>query len=896
MKVFMKTILSVLVLSVIFSLSFAHLPSINSTQFINGQVGFGYKGNISRATVEYKNRGEWNGTTEYRGDYSIATGDTVSYGTFNGKKLWWWAKFYAKGESLKPGFFAPQGGTSPWVLINSLSASEGNGTPKYSWVGWNNQLATSMTDMSAVIPTWRDGAVGAYSITLDDIGAMPFDLSIQPAWDLLQDYPEIKMCWGVYVEKMKDNDWNNAIKMVGEGHEMFCHSMRHTSAADQWQWFKPGQKIPSHDPAIPEAIRGLTVVGTWGDPAAEPVYPYVGDGTRVFSSPLVSIKATHYWTQNAPTSEIPGTVLGAPYGTVIEPIVTAKDGVEIITLATGQNQYVKYTKKDTTGEGFNEGYIAAVGPTWLELSDLDNYGALPQYGGAGTGFWQSSVSAAPKEWKWDIQTSIKLGEIVSYSGSYFKALVDAPGMAPTTTPDWSGKVSWEAATYTASDAESALKDTNGTYTGRCWTSTTKYVADDKGAPGFVAKVWCVKKWEAADYKDNIKDANDIINEKLYSKITSAGEYFEKGKVSEYYGYPFDAYSEVTHDSLEQNGFVGARGGAKSGKPIPGDFFHPYRIDFDAFYITKSDWNTNSKGAGYTYPDNPHVLLGMNELIDKVIEQKGYMIRELHAVADIQDDSWFESDKSIGTEEWAINSAAKGKGGWWGGITKNLMKEHFDFLNNKIASNDLTIFTVGEVTKYRMTANVSNTPSITKNGNNYILSVKTKEDIKEKYQDEISVIIKVSDPITKTIGTIGSKITGDFSVLYDNGESPRRRPRQLDAEGKVWSISMNPFKGNVTINPTGEWTGQDVDFETDLVKSKTVTNIIKTKQFGEKISITVPSGSYEVDLVSLNGRIIKSVQFNGTNTTIHTSGISSGAYVMRVISNGKLVNIKKLIIK
>jgi len=886
------------------TVSSAHLPSVNDASLQMGRTGGGGNSRSIRAE-SYSNQGEWSPDKEYRGNYKIAQGDTVSYGTFppndpNGKKLWWWAKFYASGDGLTPGQFAPQGGTSPWVLINSLSAVE-NGSVNYKWRGWNGDM-DGLTGLAAEVPTWRDGAEGAYSFTHDDIGAMPFELSVEPGWNVAKDYPDIKQCWGVYVEKMSPESWEYAKDMVLEGHEMFNHSMEHTSAADQWQWFKPGQVVPSHDPAIPEEIRGLKVVGTWGDPAAKPVYPITTGGTMIFESPLVAIEATHYWTQKSPSSEVAGTILtdkgqelttpgGTGPWTVIEPVIYAKDGVEEITLASGQKQYVKYDESENNG-GTNNGFIAATGPTWMETTDLDKYGGQ---------FWQPANSSGPPvEWSWNNQKDIKAGQLVSYQEAYWVALIDAPAITPQTVAQqtWDGAPEavqeWEPGTF---DPSATLEfSTEGEYVGESWSSKTESVAGDKGAPGFVAKVFCVKAWEGDEYKLNIQDASDVINQNLYERIISSGEHFRRGKRDEYYGYPFDAYSEVTHDSLEQNGYVGARGGAKSGKPIPGDFFHPYRIDFDAFYITKNDWTVNSHGEGFTYPDNPHVLLGLNEMVDSIVASKGYMIREFHSVMDLDDGAWYGSGED--TENWPINSAAVGVGGWWGGITSNQLRNHYDHVQAMIDADKITVYTVGEVTKYRLTANATESVAISANGGTYTLSPKTNEEIKEKYRDEISVIVSLDQAATK------------LNVEYNSpddawGISPRRVPRMMDAAGKVWSVSINPFLGDATITPDAEWTGDGNELDPDWVAPEPDVSIDGTSSMktanlttryngimNGKISLRLPAGNFTAELFNSQGRMIGRSEVLSTNgvvtTGLSTANVASGVYFLNVTANGAQV--------
>ncbi len=875
------------------TVSYGHLPSVNDASLQMGRTGFVTTGpedllqSRAAANVTYKNRGEWKPDLTYQGDYENTRGDTVWYGEFKGQKLWWWAKFSASGEGLKPGFFAPQGGTSPWVLINSLSALE-TGTVNYQWNGWNGQME-NMTGLDAQVPTWRDGAVGAYSFTHDDIGAMPFDISVKPGWDLAKEYPDIKQSWGVYVEKMEAADWENAKAMVLDGHEMFNHSMEHTSAADQWQWFRPGQVVPSHDPAIPEEIRGLTVVGTWGDPAAAPAYPVKTGGTKVFESPMVAIQATHYWTQNAPTAEQAGDTLRDNAGKILqinggpwivqEPVVYPKAGVEEITLATGQKQFVQYG--GTSNGGTNEGYIAATGATWYESKQLDEFGGQ---------YWKPATPAAIGEPPTFISGKgygTKAGSVWGFAGKYYRCEVDNPHMDPT-AKDWEGNnKQWsEIVGY---DPTTPVMSTEGTYVGGKWSSSTANVARDKGAPGFVAKVFCVEAWQPKDYKLNIQDASDIINANLYEDVVTAGEHFRKGKRVEYYGYPFDAYSEVTHDSLENAGFVGARGGAKSGRPIPGDFFHPYRIDFDAFYITKSDWTVaNSGEAANIYPDNPHVLLGLNGMVDEIIKEKGYMIREFHSVCDIADGEWYNTDPS---EQWPINSAAKKVGGWWGGITVNQLRAHYDYVQTKIEADELTIYTVGEVTKYRMTANVTTGATIVPAGDNYTLTATTSKDIDAKYRDEISVIVSL-DQAVDSLGV-------NYKNIDENwGASPRRRPRKMDTEGntpgKIWSVSINPFLGAAEIVPNGSWGGQDkvVSIETNNhgVNSASIASFAGIQN--GHVALNLPAGNFTAQLFNAQGRIIGSADVVSNSglvkTNLTTSNVATGIYYLNVTASGAQV--------
>jgi len=287
------------------------------------------------------------------------------------------------------------------------------------------------------------------------------------------------------------------------------------------------------------------------------------------------------------------------------------------------------------------------------------------------------------------------------------------------------------------------------------------------------------------------------------------------------------------------------------------------------------------------------------MIDKIIESKGYMIREFHAVADIPDGAWHSTEPS---EQWSLNSAAQGAGGWWGGITKNMLRAHYEYIQTKINTNDITVYTVGEVTKYRMTANAtSKTVAIADNGGKYTVTPTTTEDIVAKYRDEISIIISVPTPISKTIDWNGKK-AGDFNVKYTNsGESPRRRPRQLNAEGTIWSISMDPFLGPVEIDPAGSWSGQGN--ETAIADKNTMVKSAGFKYAGIRdgqVSLSLPVGNYTAEIFGVNGRKVASTTVTGTNsivrTNLNTRDLGAGMFFLNVKTNGASVMQQKLMIK
>jgi hypothetical protein len=567
-----------------------------------------------------------------------------------------------------------------------------------------------------------------------------------------------------------------------------------------------------------------------------------------------------YWTQNAFASGVTGLT------------VTTKDGTEKITV-NGKDLYVKYTKKgnlaglpaDGSGEVTNTGFISAADAGWFDLD------ALKKYGENG---WNDHVKNEDEKW-WVNPADIP-ANCISYDWT-------AGGQDPTSN----------CLGHWPCDFEVPCKA-------------------DQGAPGMLVKVFTVKAWSGNEFNINMKEANDEINLKLYSKITSPGKHFANGKRSEYFGYPFDAYSLATHDSLFKYDIYQARGGSKTPQVMKGDFFHPYAIDFDAFYITSENWDATKGGAGWTYPDNPHVWLGLNEMVNEIIAGKGYMVREFHAVADIADGEWYKDNNGATGKEsnqWVLNSPAAEKGGWWGGITKNQLRVHYQYVAEQIRNKKLVVYTPSEAVKYRLTANASSNPSLIKNGNQYTLSVQTNgNDVVEAQRDEISVIV-------------GIDATNELNVEYTSAGNPRLAPKKLNDEGSAWAVNFNPFVGsvilipgqafvetpwvsnpnpdNITIPDVAQGGGGDPWSSISKTANKTVSFAFTGIRNGQ-INLRLKAGNYTAELYNLQGRLINSVNINaieGVNATgLKTSNLSKGIFILKVKQAGASVLQHRIMIK
>ncbi len=726
-------------------------------------------------------RGVWDAEAEYSGFYKEGVGDTVQHGEINGRKMYWWAKFHSINDV--PGAFAPEGETSPWVLINSTNYSP-TGTDSYQWKGWNGQMAQSLNAGGSAIPTWRNGAEGAYTIIQDDIGAIPHTSGIEPGYKISMDYPDIRTGWGVFVRRAEEtNQWANMRKMVRDGHEMVCHSYDHTSAAEQWAIGDIGEDLPTSlkDPSIPKILGGLTVVGA-PTPAVNPNDWPTAYTRQTVSTPLGTIEYSTNWTGGGPASNIGETVMKEDVAVLMEaPVITPAADVEIVELL-GVKYYVKYTERDTIN-GCNKGYALASKVGWIDYEE----GSMDQ--------------------------------------------------------------SYQA---------------------------------DNGMAVWVFKCKSQDSWADRDcYKREIFDANTMINENVYDVIKQEdghfGRWFNAEKQSEYYVYPYDAYSEITHDSIMNRGFVAARGGAKSGMPMQGDFYHPNRIDFDAFFMA-DEFHTVVNP-----PDNPHSLLTIQGMVDEIIASKGYMIRELHAIVDVGN-NWEDVNDN-------------GKGGWWGGITTALYRQHMDYLQENIDANKLTIFTPSEAVRYRMTANNATGATMRKEGDAWNVSVDVKPwaNGDNRWEDEISVVIKLDAGVDK------------LDVTYAEGSTtahPYNWPKKLNSDGSAWAINFNPYVGSAMVYPGRDWTGPDNSGGSEntvlTAGGAKAINFNATIQSG-KLKLQLPKGGYSVQLYSVTGKLLRQIGFasdyDNAVTALPVEGLAQGVVIMKLLSADQaLLTTESMIVK
>ncbi len=380
----------------------------------------------------------------------------------------------------------------------------------------------------------------------------------------------------------------------------------------------------------------------------------------------------------------------------------------------------------------------------------------------------------------------------------------------------------------------------------------------------VLKVFTSSGWakQPNRFKANTVAAKQEIDTQVYNQVNSLR--FPKGKETEYFVYPADAFSHSTHDLLLETGHIAARGGSKGAIPTGGDFYQPFHIDFDGFYMYDTEATT-------VFPENPHQYVGLQALVDRLVKTKGYMVRQFHGC---------EKENLWNTNTWQEEAS------WFGGITKSLYETHFAYLDELIEANSLTVYTPTEAVKYRLTANSAKSASFDEQSK--ILTVVT-DDVAPEYQDEISVIVKFSTAYN------------EMAATYADGSVPRYAPVKMDDEGKAWSISINPFtdradnKGTISLRPNMS--------QVSLTSGE--NGAISPISFGgvidNKLSLNLtPNEQFTASIFSASGRKVSSVNLIGsagvTETELSTAQLGAGMFILSVEKEGVSVMKQKFMIE
>lgn len=669
----------------------------------------------------------------------------VKHGDFLNKPLYWKAK-WAVELTDKPGTIAPEGGTSGWKLLNTNDPLNDG-----EWVGGE---MTPGSSAKVQLPTWQDGAKGAYTIISDDIGAFDspegYEEVVQiaeeyngPARDYFDGFNPIRCGFGAQVDKSDEVEYKWMQDAVVQGHEIINHSYNHSSAAEQWQWF---YECDADDEAVAKEIDGFTKSG--------------GD-----------------------TIPVSGMC-----------------------------------------EGFDDEYVAHLAYIGeLESQKLHVGKDLPK--------WASgAIVLPPKKFDAAPGTVTEYGSYTLSGGATGKYKVkDAADARYICTNDSSWIDATQAAILKLASFERAgLDEFEDKYNG----------------------------WQNSEWNLNIAKSRDTLNMKVYDVLRSEkrlpARYWPENKGVDYYIYPYDAFSNETHDSLEANGYVAARGGSKGSSCTPNDFFHPFRLDFDAHY---------SDAMGQ-YPDNPHQYLTLKAMLDTIVAQKGYHIREIHTVTDRDD---------LG----------------WGYVPMQKWRDHISDVLDLIKSNDITMYTPTNVVKYRITSD-NMSIAIEESGSNEWTITPTIT-LEEKFHDiykDVLISYRMTVPTGVTIPE-GKSLVAKY---VDSGELVRRQP-WLRPGSKTWSVYGDPYKGAVKVY---------IDEKVAITPSITVSD--KKASFlgikNGKMSLMLPKGKCNIEVYTMSGRMMSSVSqiSNGRIANIALPALSSGVYILNVKQEGKLTLRQRFIAK
>lgn len=664
---------------------------------------------------------------------ALYDGFYCQHGEYNGTPLYWKAIDWPRGNDT-PGVVIDSGRINPWVPVNSLSFSEGK---EYEWVGWNSgcpkykqywDIENKKAAIKEVgtwgdqvdkkgpgvyVPTWRDGAEGAYSLVIDQFGASSYEGVIDPSLEVLREYPWCNAGFAMKVDATDDEERMHARNMILEGHEILSNSYDYTPATGLWQYFYHGETLPAEDPSIPFQIRNLVVDTTLS-----------GAGLRFNVSYL-----------------------------------DYKDGNPMLpeTLSYEATYTVSYDYEEDKNPD-------------LEMNVWKNKGR---------------IKAVHKGWN-----------------------------------------------------------------------------EVEGKNVTMLKVECLKPWSDGSKQVNMKVSKAIIDDSCYrhADVWNNAKDHPEGFTTGYFVFPKDRSSNKELIDLKEAGYIGARGGSNWGEVTPGDFYDPFRINFDNTFLLDA---SGSK----VFPDNPWMKLGVTDMVDQVVKSKGYMQRAFTGAWD--------------HDEWQCNCPITHIQ-QWGTLTLSLFRQHLKYLDELRNEHKIYVAPPSEIIKYRMTANAVVQANLVEKSDCYSLDVEM-EDVPEQYQDEISVIVKLDEPMDKC----------DSRYEETSKRAPRYQPRKMDEEGYVWSISLNPFEGRVLFyrpldNP--------VLHQSHLNKM----NPVLSKSSGKQIRISLPKGEYSGQIHTATGRevysseMVSTSQYRGIN--VECGHMAQGVYFLQVQQNGHEVLRERFVIR
>lgn len=389
-------------------------------------------------------------------------------------------------------------------------------------------------------------------------------------------------------------------------------------------------------------------------------------------------------------------------------------------------------------------------------------------------------------------------------------------------------------------------------------------AYNNGVPKSVFRIKGTDAWTVDGMYVNVQSTKRILDSLIYQHVDVWNKSAHpEGFLTQYFVYPFESFSTEMHSYLYDNGYIGARGGGRRGVPTLGDFYDPFRVNYDVYNGFASGW---SSGDEYFDPDDKYMKVGLNKLVENTVKAKGYMQRSVTTSCD---------HTSLCN---CCNHVCV-----FGSVEKHAFQWHMKYLDSLRTNHKLYIAPPSEIAKYRLMTNAATEPHLSKlnDGLGWYSMDLPMGDVSERYRDEISVIVTLEEPMD----SCESRYEDDQKV------APRYQPRKMDEKGYSWSISFNPFEGRVLFGPPIK-----AGVKSGLLGKN--MQVFVQHMSANKISLLLPKGDFTAELLSPLGKVIheKSITSQGGRSILPISGLGRGICFLRIKSKKQVLLLQKLLIQ
>ena len=304
-----------------------------------------------------------------------------------------------------------------------------------------------------------------------------------------------------------------------------------------------------------------------------------------------------------------------------------------------------------------------------------------------------------------------------------------------------------------------------------------------------------------------------------------------GSYPRYFIYPYDLFNDAANDFLKSLNYIGSRTGKYNGTESAN--FNP---DVNGFFKTAFIVDVASGGAQIS-------LSNLNSYVDQAITNGTWINREMH---------------NVGTSGW-------------GSITVANYRSHLNYLQSKVASNDLWVGTISEVLTYQI-QKINFTPTTTYNAgqNKITITWNTPTFNVTQYLQALTV----KSPVTLNVNLDGISSTG--LKVFQNGIEISG----VTVSAGIMQFNAYPTNGTITISTEAcpdlcllsNTSNQSVNLNSNasfvfsVISSNTITyawyfnNQLIQYQTGSTLNLSAvqanQAGTYKV-IASSNGKTLES---------------------------------------